>query len=1347
MKNVEDFYPLSPLQQGMLFHSLYAPEAGLYVEQVSCTLRGPLHINAFKQAWTMILRRYPILRSAFIWEGVKDPIQAVFTQVHLPWDYLDWRGSPPAAQQAEHAAYCTAVRQRGIPTAEAPLMRMALLHISEDTYHFIWTYHHILLDGWSLPLVINDLMICYNALSSGKPPQLSPTRPYREYIIWLWQRDQAQAEAFWRQHLAGFTTPLHLWGTRAEHHEHTASLPHEHTRYLAPATTSALQTLVQQHQLTLNTLLQGAWAILLARYSGESDVLFGTTVSGRPVEIPGIEQMVGLFINTLPMRVTLPPTCALVTWLQHLQRLQIDMRQYEYSALTQIQGWSDVPRHLPLFESLVVFENYPTSTNPATTTAETTDRVIVQDMHVLERTNYPILIIAAPGESLMLKIAYEAERIDATHAARILGHLHTILEAMEANIAQPLNHLPILTADERRQTLNDWNATHATYPTDPITPHLIAQHAHHAPDALAILSEQTHLTYSELNQRANQLAHTLRDLDARPERIIGVAIERSPASIIALLGILKADAAYLPLDPTYPAARIAFMLADSHTHLVLTLAPYVACLPPPSPTCPHLLLDRDWDTIAQHQHSDPPPHATADNLAYLIYTSGSTGQPKGVLIPHIGLLNLIFWHIRTFRLTAADRTTLVAGVSFDASVWELWPTLAAGASIHIPDIETRLDPAHLHDWLTTHAITISFQPTLIAERLIAHPWNLHPSLRLLLTGGDRLNHRPIALPFTLSNNYGPTESSVVATSGTIDPAPDHPIDTAPPIGRPIANTHTYILDRALHPQPIGIVGELFIGSDGLARGYHGRPDLTAERFIPNPFAATHNAETATDNAACLHTRLYRTGDLVRWCPDGQLAFVGRADDQIKLRGIRIELGEIQTALLHHPAVQEALVTTWGDDQHKQLIAYLVCHNDTPAPTLRTYLRNQLPEHMIPTTFLFLDALPLNSNGKIDRHALPAPTDHPTQRNRPLVPPRTHLELQLTHIWETVLATHPIGVTDNFFDLGGHSILALRLASEIKKHLGATLPLSLIFQTPTIEHIATHLSTQSGAPPWSPLLPLQPTGTKTPFFCVHPVLGIAWGFAELARHLPDRPCYGLQARGLEDEQAPHTRIEDMAACYIEAIRSVQPHGPYILGGYSFGGYIAYEMAQQLRRQGENIALLVIIDTMFFVSHPDTHPERDTIEALIELAQNLENMSGKPLHADADDLRHLTPDQHLTRVQEWLAIVEIVPPDVAPMLMRGFQIIAPAAREAHQHYHIQPYDGPILLMRATHTSAQNDPHDAQAQTDDPTYGWQCHATQPIAIRTFPCTHTQIIIEPYVRDLAAQLTTYLDTPPTEP
>jgi amino acid adenylation domain-containing protein/thioester reductase-like protein len=1039
--NVEAIYPLSPMQEGLLFHTIEAPASGAYFEQLVLSLHGSFDIPAFKQAWQQLIAHHTILRTLFMWKRRDKPLQVVRQQVALPWTQHDWRDIPAGEQRQQLENLLLADRRRGFDLTQAPLLRLTLVQLGLENYQFVWSFHHLLLDGWSTSLALQEVFRHYEALHRGEQTFLKRSRPYRDYILWLQQHDVSKAETFWRQALKGFSQPTPLQVNRIHPGQLNPEQEYaEQQRYLPTTTTTTLQMLARQQQVTVNTLVQAAWALLLSRYSGETDVVFGATVAGRPAELAGVEEMIGLFINTLPVRVQVQPDLSLVTWLKELQAQQAEARHYEYTPLAQIQRWSEVRPGQPLFETLLVFENYPV--NDSAWAEE--GSIAVQDVRFLEKTNYPLTLMIAPGPKLWLQISYNTHYLTSETVSRMLDHLQTLLEAMIAQPAVRLSELPLLTEAERRQILIAWNETELDLP-DIHAFQYFEQQVEQRPDAVAVVFEDQQLSYRELNERANQLAYYLRRLGVGPEVTVGLYVKRSLEMMIGLYGVLKAGGAYLPLDPTYPQERLAFMLADSQTPVLLTQTHLVAALP--EHRAKVICLDADWPQIAQESSQNVPSVINDETLAYMIYTSGSTGRPKGVQIPHRAFTNFLQAIHRKLKLTDQDTLLAVTTLSFDIAGLELFLPLMVGAKVVLVNRNIAGDGIQLQRYLAGSGATVMQATPATWQLLLAAGWQNAERVKLLC-GGEALSQdlarRLLAGASCLWNLYGPTETTIWSTTDQVMQA-DWPIS----IGRPIDNTQIYLLDSRLQPVPVGVPGELYIGGLGLARGYLNRPDLTAEKFIPNPFSQKAGAQ------------LYRTGDLARYLPDGRLEFLGRIDHQVKVRGYRIELGEIETVLRQRPEIKEAVVVAREDiRQDKRLVAYFVVGaNSSPSINeLRAFLAQKLPEYMIPSAFVRLEAIPLTPNGKVNRRALPAPDLARPGLAKGYVAPRNDIEGLLVHIWTDVLGLERVGIYDDFFELGGHSLLATQLIFRLREAFQVELPLRYLFEKANIAGLAEALTT-------------------------------------------------------------------------------------------------------------------------------------------------------------------------------------------------------------------------------------------------------------------------------------------------
>ncbi len=1021
-RDVEDVYPLSPMQQGMLFHTLVAPSAGLYVEQLQLDLDAALDPLLLRRAWEDVVARHAIFRTAFAWAGLARPLQVVEPAAALPWHEEDWSALAAPEQDERMRSFLEADARRGFDPTRAPLMRVALFHCGAAGRRMVWTFHHALIDGWCFSLVMGDLLSFYKARARNVAARTATPPRYRDYIAWLESRDKRASEAHWRERLRGFEGPTALGVDRSAP---TPGAVAEAVLDLDVDTTRALSRLGRRHGLTLNTFVQGAWALLLGRYSGAADVTFGVTTSGRPPALPGVERMVGLFITTLPSRVDLPDAALLEAWLKDLQGRQVEDREHLDTPLADIQRGAGGGQ--PLFESLLAFENYAIDPEARSLRQE----LRLQGRPMLERLNYPLVLAVIPLPGLQVRALYDDARFPAGTVARLLAHLRRLLETFAQGLDRPLGALSLLDPAERREQL-DAAGDPRTEPAPASVLDAVRAVAARNPDAIAVATDDRQLTYGELHAAANRLARRLQALGAARGARIGVCLPRSIEMVVAVLAVLKTGAAYVALDPAYPAARLEFMVRDARLTALVSGEGSAAAT-----DLPRLVVSDDRepagvDAAAVDVAVDP------EDVAYIIYTSGSTGTPKGVAVPHRGLASLVSWHLGAYALTAEDRTTLVASPAFDASVWEVWPALASGASLWIPGEATRLVPESLVSWLARQAVTVTFLPTPLAEAVLREPAVATlRSLRLLLTGGDRL-HRPErdGLPFALVNHYGPTESSVVSTAG-----PVHLEDPREPsIGRAIDGTRAYVLDASLEPVPAGVPGELYVGGSSLARGYWDRPDATADRFVPDPFASEPGR------------RLYRTGDRVRRREDGELEFLERVDQQVKVRGFRIELGEIESVLTAHPAVRDVVVAARGADA--RLAAYVVLDDaGVDLSALKRYAQERLPDYMVPSSITRIDAVPLTANGKRDRRALP----EPDLRRADATPPRDALEASLAVAWRDVLGLDSVGVHDSFFDLGGHSLSLVRLHGRLRDVV-APREISVVelFEHPTIADLAEHL---------------------------------------------------------------------------------------------------------------------------------------------------------------------------------------------------------------------------------------------------------------------------------------------------
>ncbi|MER1062389.1 amino acid adenylation domain-containing protein [Pseudomonas aeruginosa] len=1148
--SIADLYPLSPMQQGMLFHSLYEEGAGDYINQMQVEVEG-LDVARFRLAWEATLEAHDVLRSGFVWEGeLGRPLQVVHKSVSLPFAEHDWRGRTDLESALEDLA--DQERLRTFDLQQAPLLRWVSVRVADHRHRLIYTNHHILMDGWSGSLLLGEVLERY----SGRQPAPQAGR-YRDYIAWLQRQDRESAERYWKERLAELDAPTRL--AQAIRCELLPASGHGHfVHAFDPVSTQHFEAFARTQRVTLNTLVQSAWLLLLQRYTGQDTVCFGATVAGRPMELPGIEQQVGLFINTLPVIASPRADLSVVDWISQVQDCNLGLREYEHTPLYEVQRWAGQGGE-GLFDSLLVFENYPVS---EALEQGAPSGLRFGEVENREQTNYPLTLSVGLGETLQVQYSYDRRYLDSETVERLASHWRNLLEAMCRAPEIRLGELRMLDEDERQRYLALGCDMDAEYPRGLCLHTLFEAQAGRFADAPAVLFDGELLTYGELNRRANRLAHYLLAEGVGTESLVGIAMERGPDMLVGLLAVLKAGAAYVPLDPDYPRERLAYMLEDSGVRLVLSQSWLSPGLPLAKGVAA-LDLDRTgW--LDGYPSNDPLRPLAAENLAYVIYTSGSTGRPKGVQIEHRSLLNFLASMAREPGCTSSDRLLQLTSLSFDIAGLELYLGLTRGACIVMPKAQQSKDPQALLALIEEAEVSI-IQATPATWRMLLNGAPERAEVlrgRKALCGGEALGgglaRRLLAHVDSLWNVYGPTETTIWSScQRVLDSEVIH-------LGGPIGNTALHVLDDELEPMPAGGGGELLIGGDGLARGYFARPALTAERFVPNPFDA-HGG------------RLYRTGDLASRRSDGVIDYLGRVDHQVKIRGFRIELGEIEARLQEQGLVREAVVLAQEGAHGAQLVGYVVPITSELAPDWRDVLRNALkgclPEYMVPAQLVALERLPLTPNGKIDRKALPKP-DAGAQ-TQAYAPPQTEAEKDLARLWREVLGVERVGLHDNFFELGGDSILAVQLVGRIRLWRAPGLEISLrdLMHKPTI---AALLESRSHA--GSPLVSLNRGLEQVPpLFCIHGIFGTAFDYLPFARRMEGRrTVIGIQSPLLSGYRPEGLAMRELARQYAGLIRQRQPQGPYSLMGWSLGAVISLFVARELEKQGEEVVFLGLAD---------------------------------------------------------------------------------------------------------------------------------------------------------------------------
>jgi len=1049
--------PLSFAQQRLWFLDQVVPGNPAYNVLRAFGLTGQLDTAVLEKSLAEIVRCHESLRTTFtavegrpvqMVQPVPGPGHSQRQLMPLFSRVIDLRRLPEPEQGGKIHDLLTKESRRTFDLTRGPLMRMTLLRLGEEEHVLLLVMHHIVSDGWSVSVLLRELAALYAAFSTGASSPLPPL-PIQYADFALWQRQWLQGEvlenqlAYWKKQLAGAPFRLELPTDRPRPSVQTYGGARQ-SMVVSKALTEGLKALSRREGVTLFMTLLAAFKTLLYRYSGQEDITVGSPIANRNrVEI---ESVIGFFVNTLALRTDLTGNPSFQGLVHRVRKVALEAYAHQDLPFEKLVEELQPERnlsHSPLFQVMFVLHNQPMPTLEFS-------NVTLSPMEVDNGTaKFDLTLSASEGrEGLQFTWEYNTHLFDHPTVGRMLGHFHILLQGIVADPGQPIGLLPLLTEAEGHQLLVEWNDTQADCPQDRCVHHLFEAQAERRPDAVAMVFREEQMTYGELNCRANRLARYLRKLGVGPKVLVGVCLERSLEMVVGLLAVLKAGGAYVPLDPSYPEKRLAFMLEETEAPVLLSKAHLTGKLPRTGAKV--VCLDRDWDVIAREPGEVLFVDTGPSNLAYVIYTSGSTGKPKGVEVEHRGLVNLVSWLQRTFSVSEKDQTAHLASLSFDVSVMELWSYLTAGARISFPpDEERRTSPLGLRDWLLSEEISVSALVTPLAELVLPLSWPETAPLRVLMTAGDKLSSYPSkTLPFQFLNAYGPTEYTVLTTWAAV--GPNQESYSPPPIGRPIANTQVYLLDKHLQPVPVGVPGELYVGGVGLARGYLKRPELTAEKFIPNPFGNDPGS------------RLYRTGDLARYLPDGNIEFLGRMDGQVKIRGFRVEPGEIETILGQHPAVKKVVVlarqrapnrTTPAADKH--LVAYVVPHRDNSLAIdeLRRFLKERLPGYMVPSAFVLLHSLPLTPNGKVDRSALPLPEPTRPDLNEAFIAPRTAVEELVAGVWSEVLRLDRVGVQDNFFELGGHSLLAVQVLSRLRRVFQADLPLRCLFEAPTVAELS------------------------------------------------------------------------------------------------------------------------------------------------------------------------------------------------------------------------------------------------------------------------------------------------------
>lgn len=1047
-EDLKDLYPLTPMQEGMLFHARHEPDSPAYTEQVVWRVSGGFDVAKYQAAWDALHARHDALRSVFTHEKSREPLQMILKERRADFTFESLLALPAQAREARAVEARAAEQSCGFDLARGPMLRVRVLQVDATEHDVILTWHHILFDGWSTHLVLRDLLSLYAAALTGSAPELPPVPSYAPYVEWLKSRDRQASLSYWQRLLDGYDASAEIAPLAA-----AGAGPCELQRVdfrLDATTQRELQALATAQDATLSSVVQAAWGVVLGRYGDARDVVFGAVVSGRSPEVPDIERIAGLLINTIPVRVTYGDHDTFADLVTRVQRQAIDSQPHHASRLAEIQNLSEL--RAGLIRHLVVFENYPASQIGAGSTG-----LAARVVESSEPTNYDLVVIVEPGDTLRIEFQYNAGAYTLQQVTALAGHLGRFLSEAARQPTSPIARVNMLDAAERDQLVHGLNATARPYPSTSTLAKQFAESVTRNGPGTAISAEGVTLTYDELDQRSNRLAHHLAANGVVAGDRVAVLLERSPVLVEALLAIIKLGASVVPLDPAAPLDRTAFVVKDAGVRALVAMAASDVRLPGITRIAP----DAQASQIVACPSTPPPAAATvATDEVVLFYTSGSTGIPKAVRVPHRAILRLVI-NSDYVVLGPNDKVAHISNVAFDAVTFEVWGALLNGGELHVLGRDTALTPQVLARELRSRGITAMFLTSALFNQMAREAPDGLATVTTVLVGGDKVEPRWVkrvlarGAPPRLLNGYGPTETCTFATWHHIKQVGDDA--TIIPIGRPIANTTAYVVDRAMLLQPTGAAGELLIGGDGVALGYHNRPELTAAAFVPDPFGAAGGT-------------LYRTGDIVRRNADGDIEFLGRRDGQVKLRGFRIEPGEIESALRTFPGLDDALVLLHQDEAtgDKRLIAYLAFPTP-PARTIelevRNHLRPRLPGYMIPSVFMVLERLPLNANGKIDRKALPAPMRSGMGFGKTFVAPATEIEKKVAGIWETTLGASGVGRHDNFFELGGHSLTASTAISRIRAELKVDVPIASFFECTTLEALAALVAgLQAGAAP-------------------------------------------------------------------------------------------------------------------------------------------------------------------------------------------------------------------------------------------------------------------------------------------
>ena len=1284
---------------------------GFDVEQMHIVLEEEIATAAFTRAWTLVARRHPALTTSLRWEGVQRPSQHPNPTIFVPVETHDWRTTTAAERARKREEFLASDRKRGFDLSRPPLMRVTVFAMGEGRTEVVWTFHHVLIDGRSMAPVLAEVFATYAGLVGNDDPPAPPApRPYRDYIDWLARYPAKPHGAFFRTLLAGKSNPTPLPCAEPASRPLAREGYGELGRRVDAGVAAAARELARTTATTMAVVLEAAWALVLSRLTGDSDVVFGATRACRRTALDGeADAMIGLFMNTLPMRARIDDDASVRALLAELRRQGVAMRDHEHAQLAEIRAYGEYRGGAPLFETLFLFENR--EINRVLAAHDPRWKTRTCSLH--EQPSVPLTLSIVDDEHLDVRILFDRRRFRDRVVERILDYVTTTLEQLTRGADLTLGEVDVLPPAERHRVLKEWNDTSRPFPDELCIHEPFEARAGRQPAAVAAEMNGVTLTYQALEARANQLAHALRARGAGPGRYVAVCLGRGLDLVVALLGVAKSGAAYVPLDPDYPRERLDHMQADTESLLVLTEQRFR-----PLFVSNVMVLDGEHrDEIATMPTTRLGRLSSPTDVCYVIFTSGSTGKPKGVVLSHRAVINTFDWVTRTLEVGPGDRLLFVTSPCFDLSVYDVFGALGAGATVVVAGSALMKDARALAEAIVLERITIWDSAPASLQRLVPFlpPSSRRAPLRLVMLSGDWI---PITLPDEIRRAFpaarvvslgGATEAAIWSNwfpVGALDPK-----WASIPYGRPIQNARYHVLDARMRPTPIGVAGDLYIGGACLAEGYLNRPELTAERFVPDPFAERPGE------------RLYRTGDLARYFDNGDLEFLGRSDFQVKIRGFRIELGEIEAALSSLAGVRQAACGTYVDASgQKSLIAYVVPTDGQRLDerALLKSLATKLPDFMVPSQAIVLAAMPISSNGKLDRAALPSPNARAAGEQ--FAPPETVKERAMAVIWEEVLQRKQIGVTDDFFELGGHSLLAVMLVSRVKNDMGLDLPLSRVLERPTIRALAASFDTESPATSVGRhVVTFNAEGKGPPLVLCSGGGGYGFVFQGLAASLgPDQPVHVLDAVGADDDrEGTEHSIEEIAEIYEPQVLAACRGATPILGGYSLGMLVAFELANRFRRRGIEVPLLCSFDgfapgfptLLPFAKRIGSHARvffgGDLVAKRAYLRDRYTRVKGRVL-------------ERLGRAHEGFAI----PDDVTDAVARDrMQHVVAGLWHARCGYH--PSDtskSNLLLIKTANPSVW-----LGNSFEDPLYGWSAFVTGQIGVAVVPGEHLRMFEDP--------------------